>query len=387
MSSNPTQPKAPLNERQLLEVSQDFQRIHGRVQDVLSSLRCGAAETATKDGSETVNSAGESISVAHKANKVERAGRAMRPRLYPHEPLPREDALERNKFHRKCLCVCVCAVKLKGNSLRVYSCGGAETDLLEALQLESFQGFYNLAALLLVFNVGYLTVRNLLEKGWRVSLEPLYCREVILDFSLAGLLIFACIVLSYAVFGMTRLFAYGRIRSRTYFGLYGAIQFFAIVAPIIIMYNTSIAPLPTAGTILLMAVLALKSHSYVATNFALKAETQHLEDSDENKTSNQKEKGASSRSGTPSEHENSPKSTARKRRSGQTKKTPADDVPEPSSEQVAEEPIDNTTRVCSFNERTVRNFPRNVTLGDFTYFLLAPTLVYEPYYPRSSHIR
>ncbi|EAL93134.1 hypothetical protein V6Z96_004181 [Aspergillus fumigatus] len=32
-------------------------------------------------------------------------------------------------------------------------------------------------------------------------------------------------------------------------------------------------------------------------------------------------------------------------------------------------------------------YPRNITLGNLTYFWLAPTLVYQPVYPRSSHIR
>lgn len=32
-------------------------------------------------------------------------------------------------------------------------------------------------------------------------------------------------------------------------------------------------------------------------------------------------------------------------------------------------------------------YPKNITLGNLTYFWLAPTLVYQPVYPRSSHIR
>jgi diacylglycerol O-acyltransferase-1 len=32
-------------------------------------------------------------------------------------------------------------------------------------------------------------------------------------------------------------------------------------------------------------------------------------------------------------------------------------------------------------------YPRNITLGNLTYFWLAPTLVYQPVYPRSSNIR
>lgn len=32
-------------------------------------------------------------------------------------------------------------------------------------------------------------------------------------------------------------------------------------------------------------------------------------------------------------------------------------------------------------------YPRNLTLGNLAYFWLAPTLVYQPVYPRSSHIR
>ena len=78
----------------------------------------------------------------------------MRPGLYPHAPRASRDSLEENKF--------------------------AELDLMDALQLPSFQGFYNLAFMFLVFTLMYMTARNVSQHGLFVtfSYEDYGCPEV-----------------------------------------------------------------------------------------------------------------------------------------------------------------------------------------------------------------
>eukprot|EP01138_Halocafeteria_seosinensis_P001402 gb/GECG01001438.1/.p1 GENE.gb/GECG01001438.1/~~gb/GECG01001438.1/.p1 ORF type:complete len:450 (+),score=55.47 gb/GECG01001438.1/:1-1350(+) len=420
--------------RELEKLTEDLQRIAERLQQHSFASSSSNATDAHGGSSSTHASQGKSAADGSRSNER----RATRPAMYPHEPHPREDALERHKFH--------------------------ETDLLEALRLETFQGFYNLAALLLVFNIGYMTVRNVVEKGWRVSLEPLVCEEFLLDALLAGILIGSIVILAYVVHVFTRWFAHGKIRSRTLLALYCTVQLVAFVGPLVVMYNTKIAPLATASSILVMAVLSLKSHSYVATNFALSTQMHRLEQERQQQIqrkqqqSRMHESKAETTSGaertssqntqeltttttqcsttheecttqvstetrispamedkggewetpkkttkpivipnTENSPDESPKRRPRRRKGTQratsNSKLQAESSYESSeityfdSKEIHEIPIDNTAEIGNFNARSVRDFPRNVTLGDFTYFLLAPTLVYEPYYPRSGSIR
>jgi len=51
---------------------------------------------------------------------------------------------------------------------------------------------------------------------------------------------------------------------------------------------------------------------------------------------------------------------------------------------------EDTKRCCpgmSGEEKGLLSYPENVTLGNYFYFLCAPTLVYELNYPRTERIR
>ena len=73
----------------------------------------------------------------------------LRPTLYPHPPRPQMDSLEESQW-----------------------------DGLDALKLDTFQGFFNLSMLLLVFALTYIVVRNVKQHGVLFEVRDFTCLQV-----------------------------------------------------------------------------------------------------------------------------------------------------------------------------------------------------------------
>jgi hypothetical protein len=172
----------------------------------------------------------------------------MRPALYPesHKPKPSVDALEAHQW--------------------------AETQVLDALRQDSFEGFYNVAMLAMVFAFAYIIVRNIREKGLLLDLEDFTCAPVHRDWLWAGLCVCAAYLWSLTLLGLMHLWVRGRVSWLPFVCSYATIQCTMLAAPIAFLYMSPVGPLSSAGVLMVVIVLMLKMHSYAATNFAMASE-------------------------------------------------------------------------------------------------------------------
>ncbi|RYG52916.1 hypothetical protein EON67_00035, partial [archaeon] len=170
----------------------------------------------------------------------------LRPTQYAHKPEARLDGLEAENF--------------------------SETKMLDALKLQSFEGFYNLAMFILFFAISYIVLRNVAEKGSLLRWHDFVCPQQQLSSALAaGAMVFVyawSLLLLIAV----RLWIARRLSWSALLYTYIALQCVHFVAPITFIYLTPIGPLPAASVLLVTIVLGLKMHSYLTTNYAMHVE-------------------------------------------------------------------------------------------------------------------
>ena len=169
-----------------------------------------------------------------------------RPLMYPsshHVPAPRLDALEYSKWD--------------------------QLDSLDALKLDSFEGFYNLAMLALGFSLTYMMVRNVREKGLLLDLADFTCPSVLRD----AKSFFAVISVLYVAAGLAYyIVRAGASRSLSWHALvalYLLVQLALLGSTVTFLFNSAIAPLPSGAIMITLSILMLKMHSYVATNYAM----------------------------------------------------------------------------------------------------------------------
>ncbi len=105
---------------------------------------------------------------------------ATRPSLYIHKPQMRVDELDRMRRE-----------------------GG---DVLDALKLQSMEGFYNLSFILLIFSLAYIVIRNLVANGLMASWQHFTCSQVRDDALLVGAIVGASSVWCLTFFFATKLF-------------------------------------------------------------------------------------------------------------------------------------------------------------------------------------
>lgn len=170
----------------------------------------------------------------------------VRPSHYPHAPASRLDALETNNF--------------------------SETPLMEALKLDSFSGFYNLALFLLFFAFAYLIVRSFREKGNQLTLSDFTCSPLKRDAMDAAVVITSSYLWSFSFYLALRAWIHKKISWRTLRLFYCFAQAILVLGPVLFIYSSPIAPMPAAAVLMVSIVLGLKSHSYVFTNWLVYAE-------------------------------------------------------------------------------------------------------------------
>lgn len=317
------------------------------------------------------------------------------------------------------------------------------TDTLEALKLESFTGFYNLAMMVLLFATSYIIIRNIKEKGLLVKAEDFTCPEMHRDAAWGAQAAGLATLVSFSSFFLMKAWKHRLITWTTVGWLYALSQAAMLFAACIFCYATPIGPIASAGVLLTVSVLMLKAHSYIATNYAMaqEQEARYGRHGHGHGTAPAPAPAPAAAAAAPAASEGSglaapSASTLRKRRQrrgkrgsraagehagggageddsaaeggdgeGEEEEAAASaasngDAPAPASTSSLPPPpaaaghgaaAASNTHIISGSAaekgRLIKAFPANVTLRDFCFFLAAPTLVYEPKYPRTTRIR
>ncbi|CAE7352634.1 DGAT1B [Symbiodinium sp. KB8] len=346
--------------QQLASVVQELRQLPPTVPDAtpgLPGVEQGLASVSLQRASSTAS-----------ASDTDQESRAKtRPSFYPHMPTKRRALLD----------------GLESRSAN---------EILDALKLDDYSGFYNLSMLLLGFSLVYMVLRNVSEKGLGMSLDHFTCPEQARDAALVTALIAFCLAVSLLVFAALRGHVKGQLSRAGYLLLYALVQCIVLGVPIAVLYNSPTGPLPSAMAVMVAIVLCLKLHSYVATNLAMASEAA-LAPTDSSQAESEDEGTAATTGHVDSDDECDAAS-------GTVKSIPTSpalgSVPPPpdhlqpySAASVDGSELTPHPRGEGRKRRQghVRRFPANVTLGNFLYFLAAPTLVYEPAYPRTRRIR
>lgn len=308
------------------------------------------------------------------STEEEAKAKRARPAMYPHTPRRRLDTLE------------MAARKYK------------DSEALDFLQLKEMQGFYNLAAILLVFSVSYIVLRNVVEHGFRQDpVAHFLCPQALRDAMIAGGIVTTAVAFSMLVFLLQRAVVSGWMSPSVMLALYTGAQCLSLTGSVAAVYLTPIGPLPAAGSLCMTMVLNLKSHSFVATNLALARERVELIAKCRASDSDGAEDADSEGTGQLSRQKQASGGTTKRRRRGRGRggAAPSEETtPVPEAAATPEQGTPNAGagsdhRVVDPPSRRLAalQYPGNVTPLNFAYFLACPSLVYEPYFPRTKRRR
>lgn len=294
-------------------------------------------------------------------------GSVSRPSLYSHEPQPRPAPLE-----------------------KYYGAKPARIKILEELKSNHMEGVYNLSFLLLAFALVYLCVRNVVDNGFLAGPSAICFSILVRDLKFLFCFI-TPLPLSFVVpFMLVWLRSSGRISHKLVVGGHTAALAVHFIMTTTVLFRIALNPLLGVLAGIVVVIFALKMHSYVMTNELMAEETEQRRKSrrgkghdsgqqtgrisDEQKSqmindSETSREGEFQRLSVKTEDAKNDKSTS----TG----TPAND----------EENIVYATKVGVPPHDPKVKYPRNVTLGNLLYFIVAPILVYETGYPRTEGVR
>lgn len=301
-----------------------------------------------------------------------------RPSLYVHEPRPRRAPFE----------------QYYGDTLH-------NVKIMEELKSDRLEGVYNLSFLLLAFALAYLFIRNVVEMGFLAGPSAICFAILLRDLRV----LFTFIIPLPCPFSVSLLLvllhARRKISTRAVVCLHSLTLTLLFTAATYALLKLALNPLFGVAAGVVVVIVALKMHSYVMTNLLLCEETEQRRS---------RRVARRSRRSRPVE-------------SPQTSKVPSPptmhmpphhDIPSPDKPHVPADtanssgvstssgsdgtPTESTTTVDTTAAVTTPNgytsghanrvaYPRNVTLPNLCYFIIAPTLVYETGYPRTERIR
>lgn len=252
-----------------------------------------------------------------------------RPSLYVHEPRARPAPFEQYYGH------------IPPNHI----------EILSELKSSKMEGIYNLSFLILLVSLLNLFISNIVENGFRGFLSDDCIDKLFKDSFVSILLLFPLpipFLLSYIlVIGYSR----KTLTGYTMVMLHASCLVIQFVIWSSLMFSAKLNPLFGGFHGILHVVVALKQHSYVFTNLLLAEETE-------------KKKQA--------------KSLQQQQYTTTTKST------------TSLSSLDSRPREGNGNNNNTSNmivYPRNLTFGNYCYFVLAPILVYETNYPKTNNIR
>lgn len=247
-----------------------------------------------------------------------------------------------------------------------------------ALQLSEFRGFFNLVAMMAAFYIFCTNASFFLRHGTLVGLRTLVKLiplDMLTPWCLLGASSFSAFFLEWAWVRWTaRCRAAGRPPPSAWcrFVLQHSIQTAIFLSTLYLLVFAKDWPVVPTGTFLLhMIVLVMKMHSYLATNAEFAASAASLAEAKPSSAAGEASGDQLLPAGAP---------TLRRRTVPSEERNDAQSVKEE----------EDTKRCCpgmSGEEKGLLSYPENVTLGNYFYFLCAPTLVYELNYPRTERIR
>lgn len=298
-------------------------------------------------------------------------------RVYPHTPRARNPVLE-DRFERP-----------------------------DAINLSDFRGLYNLSLIMLGFSLVYNVARNVRTHGLQLTLADTWCPEILQrDTSTVAATLGAVALVPVLLFIAMKQVAAGRLRFVHMWSLHGTLMSAAILGTCVVLYISPMAPMTGVVTLGIVIVLCMKLHSFVATNAALRVAW----------IAQGARRPKELRSATPPRKQSSLRFRKGRKRTKSMGDSDADapDMPllsagkearelargastlaadavqsafsdKLSSELVHKQLAEAAAAVRDASTRTA--WPATVRAGHFFYFLLAPTLVYEVWYPRTPRVR
>jgi len=194
-------------------------------------------------------------------------------------------------------------------------------------------GYYNFVAISIITATLSLMVSNYDEHGYFVDLTVLYW--LLADLYIGIGLWLSMSLFSYTVYFLRKAIVNGVSEDKV-LPFYVLIQIIINTIPVYIVLNLNMSPVLAGGTMMEMCVHSMKIHSYWHTNRLLAREFE--------------------------------------------KERHNEDSPIAPSLQV------NKAADQEYPSANTEDYPTNINIKDFTYFLMAPTLVYETYYPRTEKV-
>lgn len=281
-----------------------------------------------------------------------------------------------------------------------------DIEILSELKDARLEGLYNLSFLLLIFSLLYLAVRNVAEHGWRAGVGYLCTAEIVRDTVLCSVygVVAVSVIASIALFlvlahirlGLPRPMVLSSHLSANLLALF----FFSFV-----ITRSPVNPLAGGLLSVLVVICVLKTHSYVVTNMLMAEEKEakrnarllrrsasaatrplaRISDATRESTDSLLSGNDSAYSGADGVMGVRAKSAAVTTGARRRANAPGSRASDTESERRA-----SSTQGGGAGSRAGRGllaFPRNVTLGNYLFFLAAPTLTYELNYPRALEVR
>lgn len=256
-----------------------------------------------------------------------------RPSLYRHEPIPRSAPFE-----------------------KYYGTQPRALPILDELKANHLEGVYNLSFLLLAFALLYLFFRSVFETGFLAGPSAICYKSLFRDMRVTFLLALPLPLGFLPSFALIAAHARRSIPTRVVISAHTMTlaTFFAISTAAI--FRARVNPLSGVACGIVVIVIALKMHSFVMTNLILSEETDNLKKLSESRVS----------------------TDIKLKRDDERCVNDSSDSTKNSTPGQSSETRGAKTGVA---------YPLNVTLSNFGYFIIAPTLVYETGYPRTPRIR
>lgn len=278
----------------------------------------------------------------------------MRPAIFSHQPKPRLPPIER----------------YYGASPSAFG----QVDVLEEVKSSRFEGIYNLSFIFLIFSLVYLAIRNIMEIGFQISFAPQCLTKLHRDAVTILPVLFAFAISHTYSFVLIKLHVYNCLPQSSIMLFHGAGQIAYYTSITTYVLNSSVNPLFALSLSIVIVVVSLKQHSWISTNLILAEETEKLAEARRLRQSEKPCTEAPAALSTKQEHHDSTKG-------------PSKAQLEYESPWTREGSIGDSIGSILMGHQEEVPFPRNVTLGNYSRFLVYPTLVYETSYPRTLAVR
>lgn len=291
-----------------------------------------------------------------------------RPSLYSHQPKPRSTPLE----------------QYYGDHL-------SHVEILDELKSDRLEGVYNLSFLLLAFAMVYLFMRNIVDNGFLAGPSAICFSILFRDLKLLALFIIPLPFLFIIPFNLILLHSRSIMPARFVLFIHFLFLCVYFVAVTNVLFMMSLNPLLGVVAGIVVVIVGLKMHSYVMTNLVLAEEVEKLRESRRGHRSDSLE------SDSEPFDSHQPDGALRRRRQTKDENTESSasstsdneatsDTARHRGDEIKADSRYGTGRSEKLKSHGVK-YPRNVTLNNIGYFVVAPTLVYETGYPRSERMR